>query len=113
MVLKRGAGAGGQGPGARGQGPGPEVQDAESQGPGTSSQVRWTWDQRRGATSPVRRAQKRAIRTGVMIVGVMNKMMIVLLLALYLRSVGSMFNHIVFQRAFETLSSGEVMGIEI
>ena len=91
---------GGLGPVASGKGPGPEVQDAESPGPGTGSQVRGAPGRRRGATAPVRRAHERAMKTGMMMVGVRNMMMIVLLLVLYLRSVGSMFNHIVFQWAF-------------
>ena len=90
----------GLGPVASSQGPGPEVQDAESPGPGTSSQVRGAHGRRRGATSPVRRAHERAMRTGMMMVGVRNVMMIVLLLMLYLRSVGNMLNHMMFRWAF-------------
>ena len=60
----------------------------------------------------MRRAQKRAMRIGMMIVGVMNIMMVVLSLVLYLRSVGGMFNQMVFQWTFLTLSIGELMEIE-
>ena len=94
----RSPGTGDKDPGSTG--PGPEVQDAESPGPGTCSQVRGAHGRKRGAKSPVRRTQKRAMRTGMMIVGVMNMMMIVLLLVLYLRSVGSMFDHMMFRWAF-------------
>ena len=85
---------------ACGKGPGPEVQDAESPGPGTGSHVRGAPGRRRGATGPVRRAHERAMRTGMMMGGVRHMMMIFLLLVLYLRIVGSMFNHMVFQWAF-------------
>jgi len=80
--------------------PGAGGTERREPGSGTSNQVRGAHCRRCGAKSPVRRARKRAMRTGMMIVGVRNMMMIVLLLVLYLRSVNSMFNHMVFQRAF-------------
>ena len=49
----------------------------------------------------------------MMIVGVRNMMMIVLLLVLYLRSVGSVCNHMVFQWTFLTLSIDELMRSDI
>ena len=52
---------------------------------------------RRGAKSPIGRAYKRAMRTEMRIVVVVNKMMIVLLLVLHLKSVGSICNQMVFQ----------------
>ena len=79
---------------------GPEGQDAKSPGPGVSSQMRGAQGRRRRAKSPMRRARKRAMRTEMRIVVGMNKMMIVLFLALHLKSVGSIFKQMVFRWTF-------------